>query len=197
MKRLDGVCVTEHGPPWQRAEVERLYEEHGILILRGMEVATDLGHIVVFGLPGYTSGILKAEGLRRATDEVGGFMIAVHPFRGVFDPVQLKLRAQRPLTVEEVMRQTIFSLVDEIEVANGGCTERENLLALRVAKRLGMIGTAGSDAHSTHGLGCFVTIFEREIRSEEDLIRELREGRFYPARRLHSGEIIPFEEELV
>ncbi len=185
-RELDAVCITEHGPPWRKEEVERLTREHGILLIRGMEVQTDLGHIIVFGLPGYTSGILRAEGLRRATDEVGGFMILAHPFRTNFDFKKDKMNIEQAVTL------SVLSLVDGLEVANGYCTEVENLFALEVAGRLGMKGTGGSDAHSMGDVGRFVTIFEGEVNSEESFIRELKRGRFYPARRLHSGELVPF-----
>ena len=195
-KKLDAVCLTEHGPPWQAEELGRLSREHGILLIRGMEVSTDMGHIIVFGLSGYTTGILKAEVLRRATDEAGGFMIVAHPFRRNFDSLLFKGTSSQPLTLEESIALPVMRLVDALEVANGGCSEIENLFALQVANRIGAGGVGGSDAHSIHGIGCFVTVFDNEIRGEADLIEELKAGRFYPARRLLSGEIIPYEEEL-
>ena len=195
-KKLDAVCLTEHGPPGQAEELDRLSREHGILLIRGMEVSADLGHIIVFGLPGYTTGILKAEVLRRAVDAASGFMIVAHPFRRSFDSLLFKGTSSQSPTIEEAIALPIFGLVDGIEVANGGNTEMENLFALQVANRIRISGTGGSDAHSKHGIGCFVTVFDREIKGERDLIEELKAGRFYPARRLRSGELIPYEEEL-
>ncbi len=43
--------------------------------------------------------------------------------------------------------------------------------------KLGLPGTGGSDAHQVHAIGSCVTIFENEVRSEEDFIREIRAGR--------------------
>ena len=194
MKGLGGVCLTEHTYVWSRKELEIFYSNHNVILLGGMEIETDMGHIVVFGLDRYVSGIHKAEGLRRVADEVGGFLVAVHPFRRYFEPEDFGVKPKRswPQAVADASALPVLGLVDEIEVLNGGCTERENLLALEVAKRLGMKGTGGSDAHSERGLGCFVTVFEREIRSESELIAELKAGRFYPAQRLPTGEITPY-----
>ncbi len=46
---LDGICVTEHG--WEKTGVaERLSQEYDFVILEGIEVSTDLGDILVYGL---------------------------------------------------------------------------------------------------------------------------------------------------
>ncbi len=191
---LDGVCLTEHACVLAADKVERFASNSHIVLIRGMEVETDAGHIVVFGLDRYVSGIHKIKELRRVADEAGGLLIAVHPFRRYPDLEAMgPLRWQRwPLVLEEALALKSLSLVDEIEVLNAACDEPENLLALEVAKRLGFRGTAGSDAHSTQGLGRYVTVFERQIGSEQELIAELKAGRFYPAKRLPSGEFIPF-----
>ena len=186
---LDGVCLTEHGSTWDRGdryELENLARQYDLVVIRGTEVATDLGHIVVFGLDGYIRGIYRAEELRRVVDEVGGFMIAAHPFR------MSSMAANLFQAVERALSRPLFSLVHELEVLNGACSSSENLFALKVARRLGMRGTGGSDAHSAHGLGCFTTVFERDIENEQDLIRELRAGRFYPAAGFLEGSLVPY-----
>lgn len=194
MKGLGGVCLTEHTYVWSRKELEGFSSNHNVILLGGMEIETDMGHIVVFGLDRYISGIHRAGRLRRVADEVGGFLVAMHPFRRYFEPEDFGVKPKRswPQVVADALALPMLGLVDDIEVLNGGCTERENLLALEVAKRLGMKGTGGSDAHSERGLGCFVTVFEREVRGESELIAELKAGRYYPAQRLPSGEIIPY-----
>lgn len=195
--RLDGVCVTEHNCAWTRAELEKVVSNHNVTVLAGMEVETDVGHIVIFGLDRYVSGIYKASKLRQIADEVGGFLIGVHPFRRFFDPDDLGMKPKRDWSqaFEEAIALPVLGVVDEIEVLNSCCTEKENILALGVARKLGLRGTAGSDAHSTYGLGSSVTVFQREIRNESDLIAELKAGRFYPAQRLPSGEIVRYSHQ--
>jgi hypothetical protein len=41
-----------------------------------------------------------------------------------------------------------------------------------------MPGTAGTDSHSRSDIGRVATNFERDIRTVEDLIEELKAGRF-------------------
>lgn len=193
---LDGVCITEHGGIWDRHELERFASQLDILVVRGMEINTDLGHIVVFGLDRYMSGIHRARDMRRAVEDAGGFMIAVHPFRRALgdDGFSSASRREALPTVEEAAELPIFGLVDEIEILNGACNDFENFFALQVAKKLGMVGTGGSDAHSTNGVGCFTTVFERQLRTQEEFIHELRTGRFYAAEGLLNGELIPYSD---
>ncbi|GBD14530.1 hypothetical protein HRbin25_00405 [bacterium HR25] len=193
---LTGVNITEHDRAWDDHEVEEFRRRSGLFVSRGMEVSTDLGHIIVVGLTRYVPGIRKATELRRVVDEVGGFMIAAHPFRHFFDPVHYRRDGRPPveLTPEAAARLPIFQLVDEVEVANGGCTPRENAFALAVARLLGKRGIGASDCHSTNGLGCFVTVFDEELESQEHMLALLRAGRYYPAAGLNVGQLRPFEE---
>lgn len=194
---LDGVCVTEHCYVWSRKELRELVSDYHLTLFSGTEVETDMGHIIVFGLDRYISGIHRAAELRRVADDIGGFVIAAHPFRRFFELEELKVKPQREWdqVLDDALHVPVLDVVDDIEVLNGGCNERENLLAAQVAQRVGMRGTAGSDAHSTHGLGRFVTVFERELENEADLIAELKAGRFFPASRTASGEVVPLSEE--
>lgn len=189
---LDAVCLTEHGRLWQSSEFDEFARQHNLHIFRGMEIETELGHIVVFGLNGYVSGIHQAQELKRVAEAAGAFLIAVHPFRHLFDRVSANRDYLRTLSLEAACQIPLFEMVHEIEVTNGGCTDAENFFALQVAKRLGLRGTGGSDAHSIHGLGCCTTIFEAEIRNEAELLHELKAGRFYPAQGLLDGELTAY-----
>ena len=68
--------------------------------------------------------------------------------------------------------------MDAVEVLNCKVTDRENELARGVADRLGLLAVAGSDAHRLDEVGQCLTILERTIRSERELVEELRAGRF-------------------
>ena len=62
----------------------------------------------------------------------------------------------------------VFKLANAVEVANGGTADNENEMAMEVAGLLGMPVTGGSDAHSVHGIGKFVTAFRDEINNEAE-----------------------------
>ena len=195
---LSGVNITEHDRVWEAQQIEEFWRKSGLFVSRGMEVSTDMGHMIAIGLQQYMPGIRRAAELRRVLDEVGGFMIVAHPFRHFFDPVHFRRDGRPPfeMTPEEAAeRMPVFRLVDEIEVANGGTAPRENQFALKVARLLGKRGIGASDCHSTNGVGYFVTVFEEELRDQAQMLALLRARRFYPAQGLPSGDLRPYEEE--
>lgn len=191
---LDGVCLTEHNTCWDRFKIDELSNGSGLVMLRGIEVDTELGHILAFGFDRYINGIYRSSDLRREADKVGGFLVAAHPFRRLFGSPGFSWGGygQGKFSLEEACQQQVFQVTDEIEVLNGGCTTRENLCALQVARALGKKGLGGSDAHSTQGLGKFATVLERRVGSEREFVAELRAGRFYPASRQPGGEPVPY-----
>ena len=197
---LPGLCITEHNAPWDRHEFVDFARKHDLLLIRGVEVDTDMGHVLVFGLESYVSGISKISELRRVVDEVKGFMITAHPFRGIHSPGGVRRpylyrdAPSLPSSVEEAAEHAVFGLCDAIEVANGNTIDSENNYAQRVSERLNLKGTGGSDAHSVHGLGRCFTVFEDDIRSEEEFVKALRRGRYYAAYGLRVGSVQPFRE---
>lgn len=174
---LNGVVVTEHDKCWDRFMARDLAAEHNFLFLRGMEVSTDLGHILVYGLEEYVSGICQAEKLRRIVDDAGGAMVVAHPFRRAFTAHFRNGEEPTPTTLEAAIRRPVFDLVHGIEVCNGGSIDRENKLAIEACAALGLAPTGGSDAHSDLGIGCYATQFNDPIRTEADVIAALKHGR--------------------
>ncbi|MFC1896730.1 PHP domain-containing protein, partial [Thermodesulfobacteriota bacterium] len=57
---LDGVCITEHDYAWSPDAIKRLTDENEMLVLPGVEVGTDIGHILVFGLRRNLRTVVKA-----------------------------------------------------------------------------------------------------------------------------------------
>jgi len=194
---LTGVHVSEHDRLWDASELERYRRKHGFFVANGMEVSTDLGHILTLGLDRYVPGIRRADELRRVVREAGGYMIVAHPFRHFFDPAHHRRMGGEPfnLTPEQAAELPVFGLVDAVEALNGCNNLEENLFALRVAQVLGKPVTGGSDAHSNQGIGIYVTVFEREIESEREMLEELHAGRFHAAYGLRRGVLTLFSEE--
>ncbi len=194
---LSGVNITEHDRMWESWDLSPFRKKHSnIFVSNGMEVSTDMGHILAIGLKGYAPGIRRLEKLREVANEQGAFLVVAHPFRHFFDPVHFKREGKEPfnLTPEEAAKLPVFQLVDGIEVLNGCNTPRENYFALQVAKALGKPGTGGSDAHSTQGIGYFAAVFEEELTSQEHMVEQMHKGRFYPGRGLNEGKLNNFWE---
>jgi len=196
---LRGLCITEHSGPWDRHEFEQFASRHNVVLVRAMEVESDLGHMLAFGLDRYQPGFNRAAELRSAADAAGGFVVSAHPFRYVFsqpnrDRALLYQSVPGPLPQqpEDALAHPVFKLAHAVEVANGGTVDQENAFAMRVAELLGLPVTGGSDAHSVHGLGRFVTVFRDEVNNEQEFLAALHSGKFYPAVGLRSGQLRPY-----
>jgi predicted metal-dependent phosphoesterase TrpH len=194
---IGAVCITEHDHMWDLREVGELAASAGVLLLHGMEVTTDFGHIGVFGLDRYVGGIYKLAELRRVADEAGGILVANHPFRYKLDarfsfinPDSEPIDPEHP---EHAAKLEIFRSVDAIEVLNGACSEEENRFALKVARALGLAEVAGSDSHSHRSVGCVTTLLEAPVTSERGLIEAIKSRRCAAGRGLLRGAIERFE----
>jgi hypothetical protein len=51
-------------------------------------------------------------------------------------------------------------------------------MARKVAEKLGLPGTGGSDAHRVDEIATWLTDFEKDIEDENELLHELHAGRF-------------------
>jgi predicted metal-dependent phosphoesterase TrpH len=171
---LDGICLTEHQALWDPGEVKSLARDGGIKIFRGNEFTTNQGDILVFGFYEDIKTLLMIQDLREAVLHAGGFMIAAHPFRGfkTFGIGQLRM------SLEQAGKRKVFGYVDAIEVGNGKLSPMENDMAANVADHLGLGKTVGSDAHRVDEIGKWIMNFERAFDSEEDLVEELKAGRY-------------------
>lgn len=195
---LTGINISEHDRVWERYDWNVFREQcGGIYLNQGMEVSTDLGHIVVFGIDQYYSGIRSAERLREVCDEIGAFMSVAHPFRHFFDPVTFRRKGEEPFAMspeEAAEKMHVFQVVHGIEVGNGGNTRRENIFALEVAQILNKPVTGGSDAHSTSGIGTYTTVFPEPLTCREQTVQLLHDGATVCYEGLNLNQFRPFEK---
>ncbi|MFQ6026407.1 MAG: CehA/McbA family metallohydrolase [Dehalococcoidia bacterium] len=196
---LRGLCITEHSGPWDRHEFETFASRHNVVLIRAMEADTDMGHMLAFGLDQYQPGFHIATELCRAARSAGGFVVSAHPFRGVLGQhmrerpyLYRTLPDPLPKRPEDALDHPVFKMAHAIEVVNGGTADEENDFAMKVAGLLKMPVTGGSDAHSVHGLGKYVTSFQDEINSEAEFLTALHSGKFFPAVGLRSGRLEPY-----
>ena len=171
---LDGICLTEHQVVWDPGEVDKLASECGVKIFRGNEFTTNQGDVLVFGFYDDIKDLLIIQELREKVQKAGGYMIAAHPFRGfkTFGIGQLQM------TVAQASRRKVFDFVDAVEIGNGKLSEDENDMAHKVAQQRGLPGTGGSDAHRIDEIATWITVFEKDIENETQLVEELHAGRF-------------------
>jgi predicted metal-dependent phosphoesterase TrpH len=172
---LDAVCIPEHNRMWSADEARALSRQHNLLVLRGMEVTTTGGDVLVFGMddePGdelWTPAELKAR-----VDRAGGLTIAAHPFRGFL----LFGFSQLQMNLDDALENPVLQHVHGVEICNCMVTESENDLAKKAAEALGLAKVGGSDAHKAKDVGTCVMKFQGHVASEPDLIRAILDLRF-------------------
>jgi predicted metal-dependent phosphoesterase TrpH len=177
--RLDGICLTEHDFFWEHEATADLARRHAFLVIPGIEVNTEFGHILVFGLERFVFGMHRLADLVRLVGEAGGAMVAAHPYRRQL-PFELREAGEWTSAVEQTVRNESYTHVSAIETCNGRGTKRQNEFSLEVCERLGLPGAAGSDSHELADVGVCATEFAAPIAGAAGLIAELRGGRFRP-----------------
>ncbi|MFZ0890221.1 MAG: PHP domain-containing protein [Candidatus Binataceae bacterium] len=179
---LGAICFTEHRLYPTDPSIDRLYaelsERFGILVFKGVEADTDLGHLLMFGVTGellrrfdLSRHLLRSESLIEVVHAEGGVAIPAHPFRDSGFGVRL----------EDLVAKLGLALC-AIEAVNGQSTGRQNDLALGAAEKLGLAALGGSDAHYANS-GWFLTCateLERQVTTVEELCAELRASRARP-----------------
>lgn len=162
---LDGVALTDHNAVCSDAEARELAERHAVSVIPGMEVGTDIGHVLVFGLERFHPELVHIRQLRRICLTEGASMVWAHPMR------ELHLRR---LDWDELPE-----LFEALEVLNGDHIDRVDDYFSGLADRLALGRTGGSDAHSTQALGRVGTAFEGTVRTVDDIRLALRGGAYH------------------
>jgi len=172
--------VTEHHSVEASGPVERIGRDEGVLVLRGVEISTDGGHLLAFGLAddgwniwGRDHYIPLHEVLERVA-ALGGICVPAHPYRktglaglleGSFD----------------------VTCIAALETHNGGNLDVDNDLAIDAAERLGLPGLGGSDCHKRLAVGRCATEFLWPVTDMATLIAAVRRGAcrgaYYPGYR--------------
>ncbi|GLI55738.1 histidinol-phosphatase [Propionigenium maris DSM 9537] len=165
---LDGICVTDHDNLEIRERAAEYSRKTGYPIFVGVEILTYQGDVVVFGLDEVPEEMLHVGELLDLVEKRGGAAIVAHPFR----------RNNRGLG-EGI--KDVYERLTGVEVLNGNTPIELNIEADNLTRRLEVGRVGASDAHYKHEVGRYATKFSRKISSVEELICELREGKFLPA----------------
>lgn len=162
---LDGICLTDHNAVCSEADALALSERYEVGVIPGMEVGTDIGHVIVFGLDRFHPELVHIEQLRRICLAEGAAMVWAHPMREMSLP--------RP-NWDDLPR-----LFEALEVLNGDHTDSVDDYFADLADRLGIGRTGGSDAHSVQAVGRVATAFEGRVHDLDGLCNALRGGAYH------------------
>jgi len=169
--RLDGFVLTEHRNYQPDRDYSALAERYDAVVLRGVEVETDVGHVLVFGVtPEFLQAFdvskinLPYADVFRVAWETGGVAIGAHAGRsriGIVDHFEDRTVDLAPVTL--------------IEGLNGGSSDYENARGHELALEHSIGEVGASDSHFVSALGRAMTRFEGDIRTLDDLVAALRD----------------------
>ncbi len=170
---IDGFVLTEHRQFDFESDYSELAQKFGITILKGAEVETEYGHVLVFGVTepltqefDFSDIHLKLADVIAASQKHGAVAVPCHPGR-----IRVGMSAH-------IAEFGIPEGVSIVEVFNGGSRGNEDEIAQKMAADLDYRGIGGSDAHIVSHIGRCATRFSADIRSEEDLVAALKSGEF-------------------
>ncbi len=173
---LDALCFTEHDVQWIAEDARRVGRREGVLTLAGVEVTTEVGHVLAFGLDGFDVSMRSFEVLVDAAEESGAALVLAHPFRRFYGGrvPAAPLREDVELAID----RRGWDAVHAIETWNAETRHIENLLAAAVAERLMLPTTGGGDAHrEAWQVGRRPTEIDGTVTSEKELAEAIRAGR--------------------
>jgi predicted metal-dependent phosphoesterase TrpH len=172
---IDGIVLTEHRQWDRQADYRALEDKYGLLILRGAEVETDYGHMLVYGVNDdithhfdFTNVRLSAQELVPAVARMGGVALPCHPGRPTIG------------LCEHYDHKPPIDGVIAVEALNGGSRRGENERVQALIDRYGYHAFGGSDSHLVSFIGICATEFDDDIRSTEELVMALQRGGYRP-----------------
>lgn len=164
---LDGICITEHFSFEASLPVEDISVPEGFFVFRGVEISTDMGHLLAYGVGNDSWNIwngslyLNARDVVERIHSIGGICVPSHPFRGwdSFGSMALELDG-----------------LDAIETHNGCNTMEMNSQAMSCARIRSLPSIGGSDCHRREQVGRAYTVFSNPVKTIADLVAEIQKG---------------------
>jgi predicted metal-dependent phosphoesterase TrpH len=175
-KGLDGIAICDHdtltGSFHARKRVIEL--NLPLLVLPGVEVSTNRGHLIVLGVrENIPSGLDPKETIKIAK-QIGGVVIAAHPFK-----------------IRSIGNVEGFG-VDAIETFNSRCIFGENKKAQKMAIELNIPQVGGSDSHMLATIGSGYTEIDAEPE-EISILDAIRKGKTRPGGKTAPIHIVIFQ----
>ncbi|MBI2912806.1 MAG: PHP domain-containing protein, partial [Chloroflexi bacterium] len=115
---LGGVCLTEHDFVWDPQKLRELSQRHNFLVIPGIEVNTEDGHVLTFGLDRYVYGMHRIAELARLATDGGGVLLAAHPYRRQL-PFELRHDGDWSQALERAAGNPAYRHVCGVETCNG------------------------------------------------------------------------------
>jgi len=170
---VDGFVLTEHRQFDLESDYSALAEEFGLCILKGSEVETEYGHVLVFGV---TKALTEEFDFSDINLPLARVIEACAKHNAV--PVPCHPGRRRVGMTAHIEEYGIPEGVRIVEIYNGGSRGDEDAIAQTMATEQSYLGIGGSDAHIVSHIGRCATRFPGPIASEGELVEALQGDQF-------------------
>lgn len=161
---LDGVAITDHDTV---QGARKLAQQEQIIIIPGIEVSSRQGHILGLNIDEPIPPKLEITETAEKIRQLGGIAVIAHPSTVIKTGFGVKVTSSSDIDAVEVINSSSFPFA------------LSTYLARRLAQRLGLPQTAGSDAHHPKEIGRAFTSVEADA-NPEDIIEAIRKEKTQP-----------------
>ncbi len=176
--KVDGIAITDHNKIFSPVEQDKIRERYKdkIKIFFGMEIDTDIGHVLTFSYDFREFDKLDLENetpifleMVKRIDKNKVAFVWAHP-----------LRWERLYSKDSFLIKEIIDNFSAIELLNGNLPIEIINLTKEKFDKFNVKYTGGSDTHSINMALKFGTKFSRIINNEKELVDALKNDIYYP-----------------
>ncbi|NOR85932.1 PHP domain-containing protein [archaeon] len=164
-KGLDGIALTDHNTVDGLLDAKKEGAKQNIIVISGCEIKSKSGDILAYGV---TDVIKKGMSVKETINEIhkqDGIAVAAHPYPEISHRTK--------------MYQFLKVGFDAIETTNARSLLM-NKKAEKMAKKLNISQTGGSDAHSLREIGNAYTEIDANEKTEKSIINAIKLGKTRP-----------------
>jgi predicted metal-dependent phosphoesterase TrpH len=163
-KGLDGVAITDHDTV---QGARKLARQAQLIIISGIEVSSRQGHILGLNIDEPIPPGLDITETTEKIRHLGGIAVIAHPSTVIKTGLGTKITSSSDIDAVEVINSSSFPFA------------LSTYLARRLAQRLDLPQTAGSDAHYPREIGSAFTCVEADS-NPDDIIEAIRKEKINP-----------------
>lgn len=163
-KGLNGVAITDHETLKGALKLARKSQ---LIIIPGLEVETQRGHILALNIKTLIPPKLSLTETVQKIHDVGGVAVVAHPAMVLKTGLGLRITSNSNIDAVEVINSASFPFF------------LSTYLGRRLAKRLNLPQTAGSDSHHALEIGTAYTLVDADSNTV-DVVEAIRKGATIP-----------------
>lgn len=161
---LDGVAITDHDTV---LGARKLTRQKQLMIIPGIEVSSRQGHVLGLNIDEPIPPKLDITQTSEKIRQLGGIAVIAHPSTVIKTGLGIRIISPSDIDAVEVINSSSFPF------------SLSTYLARRLAQRLGLPQTAGSDAHYPKEIGSAFTRVEADS-NPDDIIEAIRKEKTDP-----------------